>query len=78
MARKSTLAAWILPSFTQIREFSRSSCLHIQFVKPLGYWNSLKNQRDFLEKVGKELNIKTLDDWYEKNVSDVTEKGGKS
>ena len=32
--------------------------------KPMAYWNDISNQREYVEEVGKKLNIKTLDDWY--------------
>jgi hypothetical protein len=31
---------------------------------PHGFWNDLDNQRVKMEQIAKELNIKTLDDWY--------------
>ena len=31
---------------------------------PRGYWDILENQRKFVEWLGKELNIKTQEEWY--------------
>lgn len=29
-----------------------------------GYWNDPKHHREYIEKIARELNINTLDDWY--------------
>jgi hypothetical protein len=31
---------------------------------PHNYWNSLKNQRQFMDWAGKELKVKEMSDWY--------------
>ncbi len=33
-----------------------------------GYWKHAKNQRDYLDKMFKELNLKTWEDWYQVKV----------
>ena len=33
-------------------------------VTPKNYWESMKNQRKFVEWAGKELKIKEMSDWY--------------
>ncbi len=29
-----------------------------------GYWNDMKNQRNFMDWVGKQLNYRDMEDWY--------------
>eukprot|EP01027_Heterolobosea_sp_BB2_P018918 GEZU01026579.1.p1 GENE.GEZU01026579.1~~GEZU01026579.1.p1 ORF type:complete len:601 (+),score=135.41 GEZU01026579.1:14-1816(+) len=43
-----------------------------------GYWNDPKNQRNFLNRIAEELNVKTLDDFYKISADDVRSKGGAS
>jgi hypothetical protein len=31
---------------------------------PNGFWDDIKNQRDFLDWAGKQLNYKNKEDWY--------------
>ena len=31
---------------------------------PKGYWSNLQNQLNFLSYLSKQLNIKSMDDWY--------------
>jgi hypothetical protein len=46
-----------------------------QFVNhPRKYWDNEMNQKQQLEKVAQELNIKELDDWYKVNRSEVRKK----
>jgi len=44
--------------------------------RPAGYWNSLDNQRLFLESVGKELGVKKLSDWYQITANQLKVQGG--
>jgi hypothetical protein len=38
---------------------------------PHSYWNSLQNQRNFLDWVGKQLNIQHMKDWYSVSVEQI-------
>src|SRR4051812_9121245 len=40
------------------------------------YWKDIKNQRKFLEKLGAQLKIRTLDDWNQIKIKDVIDNGG--
>ncbi len=31
---------------------------------PNGYWEDMKNQKKFMDWVGKQLNYKDMEDWY--------------
>ncbi len=31
---------------------------------PKGYWEDMKNQRNFMDWVGKQLNYNDMEDWY--------------
>ncbi len=31
---------------------------------PKNFWGDMKNQRNFMDWLGKRLNVKKLDDWY--------------
>eukprot|EP00028_Trichosphaerium_sp_Am-I-7-wt_P015347 CAMPEP_0168510168 /NCGR_PEP_ID=MMETSP0405-20121227/1269_1 /TAXON_ID=498012 /ORGANISM="Trichosphaerium sp, Strain Am-I-7 wt" /LENGTH=301 /DNA_ID=CAMNT_0008527883 /DNA_START=1 /DNA_END=903 /DNA_ORIENTATION=- len=42
---------------------------------PVNYWCDLKNQRLLLEDIAKQLNIKSIDDWYTKGNKDVLHLG---
>lgn len=44
--------------------------------KFLGYWNSLKNQREFFEKLSKQLNVHNESDWISITWADVRAHGG--
>eukprot|EP01118_Nematostelium_gracile_P008337 TRINITY_DN2763_c0_g1_i1.p1 TRINITY_DN2763_c0_g1~~TRINITY_DN2763_c0_g1_i1.p1 ORF type:complete len:389 (+),score=75.72 TRINITY_DN2763_c0_g1_i1:90-1256(+) len=45
--------------------------------KITGVWDNLQLQKDFMNNVlGKELNIKTMDDWYDVGVAQIRAKGG--
>jgi len=43
---------------------------------PKGYWDSLENQRDFVEWLGIKLGFKMMEDWYKVNVKDIAGNGG--
>jgi hypothetical protein len=45
---------------------------------PKGFWLDLQNQKNFFQKISKDLGIQTLDDWYKVSVSEVAALGGKS
>ncbi len=36
--------------------------LHLHVAK--GFWDDVKNQRDFMDWAGKKLNYKSREDWY--------------
>src|SRR5690606_12641352 len=38
---------------------------------PQGYWTDVNTQRLALEKLGKQLGVKTLDDWYKMEAVNV-------
>src|SRR5690606_10752133 len=38
---------------------------------PQGYWHNLDNQRKFLDRIGEELGVKELDDWYKVDSEEV-------
>lgn len=44
---------------------------------PKDYFETLSNQRNFLQGVGKVLNIKKWTDWYQYSSTDIEEVGGK-
>src|SRR5438128_2224085 len=41
---------------------------------PRGYWNDEDNQRNYLDKIGRELGVKEMDDWYNVSVDEVKRK----
>jgi len=43
---------------------------------PQSYWESITNQRNFLEEIAKNLNITQLDDWYRVTQTDLKKRGG--
>ncbi len=43
---------------------------------PQRYWHNKENQRHFLEQLGKELDVHTLDDWYNVMSHHIKQKGG--
>eukprot|EP01114_Cavostelium_apophysatum_P022496 TRINITY_DN815_c0_g2_i1.p1 TRINITY_DN815_c0_g2~~TRINITY_DN815_c0_g2_i1.p1 ORF type:complete len:558 (+),score=47.03 TRINITY_DN815_c0_g2_i1:36-1709(+) len=45
---------------------------------PQGYWHDLRNQRTFMEQLGKALSISSQDDWYSVAAEDFSAHGGKS
>lgn len=46
------------------------------FYKSRGYWEKKSNQRKFLEKLAKSLNISKSSDWGKITVSRISEHGG--
>jgi len=42
------------------------------------YWKDLENQKNFLEEIGKKLNITKLEDWYGVKYDDIEKKGGRT
>ncbi len=42
----------------------------------LSGWDNIKNQREFLDNVGKQLNITSPQDWYHTRTSEVVTRGG--
>lgn len=53
-------------------------CAHLQFAfgLPKSSWQESSFQREFLEDVYKELNLKTWQDWYSVNASELVRLGG--
>lgn len=45
-------------------------------ITPSEYWDSIENQREFLDSLWNELNIKEYDDWYNVLFSQVVDLGG--
>jgi hypothetical protein len=43
---------------------------------PKGFWNDMKNQRDFLNWFGKEMGILQQSDWYRIRVTDFAQRRG--
>ncbi len=41
------------------------------------HWNTMENQREFMDWFAKENKISTIDDWYKIKIKDVVAKGGK-
>jgi hypothetical protein len=41
-----------------------------------GHWENKENQRNFLENLGKELEFKCMDDWYNITWKQIKERGG--
>lgn len=46
--------------------------------RPKGYLGDLMKQRNYLEDLGKELNIKKMEDWYRVSIAQIAEKRGQS
>lgn len=44
--------------------------------KARGSFNTLKSQREFLDELGKRLNIKYWEEWYSVTKAEIDEKGG--
>ena len=44
---------------------------------PSNYWDDLKNQRNFMDWIGKELKINELNDWYKVTKKDIVNIAGK-
>ena len=47
-------------------------------VVPDGYWKDEKNHRNFIENLGKHLEIQSLEDWYKITSKSIIDFGGKS
>eukprot|EP01118_Nematostelium_gracile_P002202 TRINITY_DN12432_c0_g1_i1.p1 TRINITY_DN12432_c0_g1~~TRINITY_DN12432_c0_g1_i1.p1 ORF type:complete len:374 (-),score=47.94 TRINITY_DN12432_c0_g1_i1:428-1549(-) len=45
--------------------------------KPTGKWDDVQFQRSFLDYLGKQLEIKEMDQWYKVNKTQICEKGGR-
>jgi hypothetical protein len=43
---------------------------------PKGYWNDIKNQRSYIEWLGKEMGVTDLSDWYKIKHVDLENKPG--
>ena len=43
---------------------------------PVGYWTDVDIQKQFLESIFRELEMKTLDDWYKVSTKEVRDRGG--
>eukprot|EP01118_Nematostelium_gracile_P009093 TRINITY_DN3048_c0_g1_i1.p2 TRINITY_DN3048_c0_g1~~TRINITY_DN3048_c0_g1_i1.p2 ORF type:complete len:336 (+),score=65.90 TRINITY_DN3048_c0_g1_i1:28-1035(+) len=44
--------------------------------KPKGTWDSIESQREFLNQLAKQLNIKQMEDWYNVTKPQIHENGG--
>src|SRR5689334_5535227 len=44
--------------------------------KKSGYWKDFKNHREFFDILGKELEFKNLDDWYNITTEQIQNAGG--
>jgi len=42
------------------------------------YWSNEENHKDFMDWLGKELNFKKMDDWYNISQKAIGENGGGS
>jgi hypothetical protein len=38
---------------------------------PRSFWNSIENQKEFMDKIAPELNVKKLSDWYKVSLSGI-------
>lgn len=45
---------------------------------PKGYWQNKKNQREFMDGLGKDLGFNTKEDWYKISKSHIVDQGGNS
>jgi len=45
--------------------------------KPVSFWRSLDNQREYLDWLGKELKFTRMEDWYKITGKDFARNGGK-
>jgi len=41
-----------------------------------GYWKNKSTQREFMEYLGKQLNLQHMDEWYKVTTRQISEKGG--
>jgi hypothetical protein len=44
--------------------------------KPVGYWDSIENQRQFVKEIEQKLHITSLDQWYNVTIQFVESQGG--
>ncbi len=61
-----------------IRNLVRHNPVQKNSRTPSGYWNSVSNQRSFLDSLGKSLNITSHEEWYKVTIAKVYEHGGAS
>lgn len=47
----------------------------IEWFSSKGFWQDANNQRNFLERVARKYNVKTIKDWKKINWQKVPEKG---
>ena len=43
-----------------------------KFIIFVGYWNNPINQRNFFDKIAKDLKIEKPEDWYKVKTTDIT------
>ena len=45
-------------------------------IVPKGFWSDKKNQRDFMDSLGKQLGFQTMEDWYRISLKILQDRGG--
>eukprot|EP01114_Cavostelium_apophysatum_P003467 TRINITY_DN1335_c0_g4_i6.p1 TRINITY_DN1335_c0_g4~~TRINITY_DN1335_c0_g4_i6.p1 ORF type:complete len:879 (-),score=171.48 TRINITY_DN1335_c0_g4_i6:765-3401(-) len=45
-------------------------------VVPLGFWNDVKNRKDFMDDLAQKLNFTKWEDWYRVRHQDIVDNGG--
>src|SRR5207237_587250 len=55
---------------------SLSNLVRSLYPKPIGYWNNMENQREFIDWLGKKLGYSKMDDWYRVYTADILQNGG--
>ncbi len=74
------LLASVYPEYRSYISLTVSFCIYnwdlTKFsAVPSGYWDSLPNQRTFLDDIAKKLNIKSESDWYQVRRNTLFEHG---
>lgn len=47
-----------------------------RITRPLGFWTSVENRREFIINLHAQLGHKSMDDWYKVTVEDICKNGG--
>lgn len=45
--------------------------MRVHSIYPQLHWNDLSNQRNVVDKIGKELGLESLEDWYRIKSKDI-------
>lgn len=59
--------------------FQKTWRRNISYRTPNHYWSSPERQKQFFERIAKQLNIKSTEDWYKINLlEEIKQRGGSS